>query len=77
MIHFANTLQNIAKAQKEIDKLETEALATTSTNTIDIKDNTRKPTQKNEGVNGQEKDIVNDATVELEKAKIDDDDVES
>ena len=85
-------LQNIAKAQKDIDKLEADALATTPT-----KDNARKPTQKNEGVNGhgttstnkhgakvdagaelaQETDAVDDAAAELEKANIDDGDGES
>jgi len=46
-------LQNIAKAQKEIDKLEVEASAFSPTNAnTGTKDITRKPTQKNEGVNG-------------------------
>jgi hypothetical protein len=93
-VNSANVaLQNIAKAQKEIDKLEVEVVATTAANTnTGTKDNTRKPTQKNEGVNGsnkhdaevdtgtelaQEKDAVNDVAVELEKTKVDDGDVES
>jgi len=47
-------LQNIAKAQKEIDKLEAETLTAASTNTnIGTKDNVRKPMQKSEGINGQ------------------------
>jgi hypothetical protein len=42
-------LQNISKAQKEIDKLEAES---TPTNAITgTKDIARKPSQKNEGVN--------------------------
>lgn len=54
MIHFTNTvLQNIAKAQKEIDKLESEALATTPINSnTGTKDNARNSTQTNEGING-------------------------
>jgi hypothetical protein len=46
-------LQNIDKAQKEIDRLEAEASASTPANADKgSKDGAKKPAQKNEGVNG-------------------------
>jgi hypothetical protein len=69
--------QNIAKAQKEIERLEAEedegAQGTTDT--------ARKPAQKNQAVNGsasaeaeldQEKDAAADAAEELKKASLED-----
>lgn len=70
---LTNNQQNIAKAQKEIEKLEAEADDTT--------DAAQKPSEKNQAVNGdasagaelaQEKDAVADAAKELESAKIED-----
>ncbi|KAF2258109.1 hypothetical protein CC78DRAFT_538043 [Lojkania enalia] len=72
------TKENIAKAQKEIDRLEAEE------NEADhgSKDTARKPAQKNQGVNGgpvsadaelaQEKDAEDDVAEELKKASIED-----
>jgi len=69
------TQENIAKAKKEIEKLEAEALAEGSM------DHAKKPAQKNAGINGhadagaelaQEEDAVADATKELKEAKIED-----
>jgi hypothetical protein len=70
-------IQNIAKAQKEIERLEAEedegAQGTTDT--------ARKPAQKNQAVNGsasaeaeldQEKDAAADAAEELKKASLED-----
>lgn len=72
--------QNVANAQKEIDRLESEA------NVADTKagasDAAHKPASKNQGVNGsasagaemsQEKDADNDVADELKKAKLEDD----
>lgn len=67
--------QNIAKAQKEIDRLEAEE-------TENVTDTARKPSEKNQAVNGdpvsasaelqQEKAAEADVADELEKAKIED-----
>jgi hypothetical protein len=67
--------QNIAKAQKEIDRLEAEE-------TEQVTDTARKPSEKNQAVNGgpvsaaaelqQEKAAEGDVAEELEKAKIED-----
>lgn len=71
-------IQNVAKAQAEIDKLEAEATAATASGSTD---SARKPAQKNQGVNGQasagaaaeqEQDGVADAAKDLENAKIED-----
>jgi len=66
-------LQNISKAQKEIDKLESEASTSTPTNSNPgTKDNARKPTQKNEGVNGHgtnKHGVKVDTGVELSQEK--------
>jgi len=71
-------LQNIAKAKKEIERLEAEADSTADDRTTD---SAQKPAEKNQAVNGhasagaeltQEKDAVADATEDLEKAKIED-----
>ncbi|PVH96361.1 hypothetical protein DM02DRAFT_121069 [Periconia macrospinosa] len=69
------TKENIAKAQKEIDRLEAEE-------TDGATDTARKPSQKNQAVNGgavsagaeleQEKDAEADVAEELKKAKIED-----
>lgn len=68
--------QNIAKAQKEIDRLEAEEAE-------GVTDTARKPSEKNQAVNGgpvsasaelqQEKAAEADVAEELEKAKIEDD----
>ena len=73
------SLQNIAKAQKEIDKLEAEEAAEyAATGSTDA---ARKPAQKNQAVNGdasaeaelaQEKDAAADAADDLKKATIED-----
>ncbi|KAF2012368.1 hypothetical protein BU24DRAFT_426250 [Aaosphaeria arxii CBS 175.79] len=72
------TKENIAKAQKEIDRLEAED----AEEDHGAKDTARKPSQKNQAVNGdavdaaaeleQEKDGAADAAEELKKAKIED-----
>ncbi|KIW05617.1 uncharacterized protein PV09_03488 [Verruconis gallopava] len=71
------TQENIAKAKKEIEKLEAEAQAGGEGST----DHARKPAQKNAGLNGhasaeaelaQEKDAIADAAKELAEAKIED-----
>ncbi|KAF1916368.1 hypothetical protein BDU57DRAFT_516442 [Ampelomyces quisqualis] len=71
------TKENIAKAQKEIERLEAEEDEGANGAT----DTARKPAQKNQAVNGsadaeaeleQEKDGVADATDELKKATIED-----
>ncbi|CAI6334633.1 unnamed protein product [Periconia digitata] len=69
------TKENIAKAQKEIDRLEAEE-------TEGATDAARKPSQKNQAVNGgavsataeleQEKDAEADVAEEVKKAKIED-----
>lgn len=73
------SLQNIAKAQKEIDKLEAEEAAEDAAN--GSTDAARKPAQKNQAVNGdasaeaelaQEKDAAADAADDLKKATIED-----
>ncbi|KAF2445727.1 hypothetical protein P171DRAFT_472416 [Karstenula rhodostoma CBS 690.94] len=71
----AKTKENIAKAQKEIDRLEAEE-------TDGVTDAARKPSEKNQAVNGgpvsavaelqQEKPAEADVAEELEKAKIED-----
>ncbi|PSN64220.1 hypothetical protein BS50DRAFT_575663 [Corynespora cassiicola Philippines] len=69
------TKENIAKAQKEIDRLEAEEATEGAT------DIARKPAQKNQAVNGtasataelqQEEDAAADAAEELKKASIED-----
>jgi len=70
------TKENIAKAQKEIDRLEAEE------SDEGAKDTARKPAEKNQGVNGepvsaeaelqQEQDAVKDAAEDLAKATIED-----
>jgi hypothetical protein len=70
-------VQNIAKAQKEIDRLEAEGGDEDGS-----KDIARKPAQKNQAVNGgtvsaeaelaQEKDAEADVAEELKKASIED-----
>lgn len=74
--------QNVAKAQKEIEKLEAEASPSAPANiNKGAKDTHTKPAEANQGVNGkvnaeavlaQEEDAVDDAAAELEKAKIED-----
>jgi hypothetical protein len=69
-------MQNIAKAQKEIDRLEAEETGAT--------DFARKPAAKNQAVNGgpvsaaaeleQEKDAEADVAEELKKASLEDGD---
>ncbi|CAN9408445.1 unnamed protein product [Alternaria sp. RS040] len=75
----ANYLQNIAKAQKEIDRLEAEEAEEDAAN--GSTDAARKPAQKNQAVNGsasakaehdQEKDAAADAADDLKKASIED-----
>lgn len=70
-------MQNIAKAQKEIERLEAEEDEGLNGAT----DSARKPAQKNQGVNGgptaeaeleQEKDGAADAAEELKKASLED-----
>lgn len=78
MTHALTLLQNIAKAQKEIDRLEAEG----ADEGHGAKDTARKPTQKNQAVNGdavsaaaeleQEKDAEDDVAEELKKASIED-----
>ena len=72
--------QNIAKAQKEIDRLEEEAKNEQSANRR-THDNSRKPAEKNQAVNGtadagaelaQEEDAAADASEDLKKASIED-----
>lgn len=77
-MYTSNILQNIAKAQKEIERLEAEedqGEANGSTDTA------RKPAQKSQGVNGgptaeaeleQEKDAADDAAEDLKKASLED-----
>ncbi|CAO2654409.1 Nn.00g111420.m01.CDS01 [Neocucurbitaria sp. VM-36] len=71
------TKENIAKAQKEIERLEAEEDEAANGTT----DTARKPAQKNQGVNGsvsasaeldQEKDAAADAAEDLKKASIED-----
>jgi hypothetical protein len=76
-------LQNIAKAQKEIERLEAESSPSAPANANSgAKDTHKKPADANQGLNGkvsakaelaQEKDAVADAAAELKKAKIEDD----
>lgn len=73
------TKENIAKAQKEIDRLDAETDADDDNGT---KDTARKPSQKNQAVNGnavsaaaelaQEKDAEADVAEDLKKASIED-----
>ena len=74
-------IQNIANAQKEIDRLEAEANAAEAKSADRTIDAARKPAIENQGVNGnasagaeldQEKDAAADVTDELQKAKIED-----
>ncbi|CBY01835.1 hypothetical protein LEMA_P006220.1 [Plenodomus lingam JN3] len=71
------TKENIAKAQKEIERLEAEEDEATNGTT----DTARKPAQKNQGVNGsasaeaelaREKDAAADAADDLKKASLED-----
>ncbi|KAH7336743.1 hypothetical protein BKA66DRAFT_577468 [Pyrenochaeta sp. MPI-SDFR-AT-0127] len=71
------TKENIAKAQKEIERLEAEEDEAVEGST----DTARKPAQKNQAVNGsasaeaeleQEKDAADDAAEDLKKASIED-----
>ncbi|CAG5184580.1 uncharacterized protein ALTATR162_LOCUS10980 [Alternaria atra] len=73
------TKENIAKAQKEIDRLEAEEAEEDAAN--GNTDAARKPAQKNQAVNGnasaeaeldQEKDAAADAADDLKKASIED-----
>ncbi|CAN9392112.1 unnamed protein product [Alternaria alternata] len=73
------TKENIAKAQKEIDRLEAEEAEEDAAN--GSTDAARKPAQKNQAVNGsasaeaehdQEKDAAADAADDLKKASIED-----
>ncbi|KAK4988156.1 multicopy suppressor of BFA (Brefeldin A) [Elasticomyces elasticus] len=75
------TKESIAKAQKEIDRLEAEAEANGTSSTSTTKDAASKPAQALDSVNGdasagaelaQEDDAVAGAASELEKAKIED-----
>lgn len=71
-------IQNIAKAQKEIDRLEADG----AVEGHGAKDTARKPAQKNQAVNGdavsataeleQEKDAEDDVADDLQKASIED-----
>lgn len=70
-------MQNVAKAQKEIERLEAEEDEGTNGTT----DSARKPAQKNQGVNGsasasaeleQEKDAAADAAEDLKQASLED-----
>lgn len=73
--HLLTFSQNIAKAQKEIDRLDAEEVEGT-------KDTAKKPAQKNQAVNGgavsaaaeleQEKDAETDVAAELKKASLED-----
>lgn len=74
-------LQNIANAQKEIERLEAEANAAEAKASDRTTDAARKPAVDNQGVNGgtsagaeldQEKAADADVAEELEKAKIED-----
>lgn len=79
---LANTSsQNIAKAKKEIEKLEAEASAGAAPEASGTTDHAKKTAQKNAGVNGhasakaelaQEQDALVDVAKELEAAKIED-----
>jgi hypothetical protein len=73
------SLQNVAAAQKEIDRLEAEAQSAEPR--TGATDTARKPAIENQGVNGsasagsqkeQEDDAAADAAEELQKAKIED-----
>lgn len=80
--HALTFVQNVAKAQKEIDRLEAEAVKAQEDGTDGrSRDDAKKTAQANAGVNGvvsaeaelqQEKDAVADATEELKAAKIED-----
>ena len=71
-------LQNVAKAQKEIERLEAEAKAVEEGS----KDTSSKPAAKNQAVNGkpvdaeaelaQERDGIADAAKDLANAKLED-----
>jgi hypothetical protein len=71
-------IQNIAKAQKELDRLDAED----ADESQGAKDTARKPAQKNQAVNGdavsataeleQEKDAEDDVADDLKKASIED-----
>lgn len=75
--------QNVANAQKEIDRLEAEANAADAKSSNRSTDIAKKPAQENQGVNGgttagaeldHEKAADADVAKELEKAKIEDED---
>ncbi|PNS20604.1 hypothetical protein CAC42_331 [Sphaceloma murrayae] len=75
------TKENIAKAQKEIDRLEAEAVAEAQGSSSGATDAGNKPAAKNQAVNGQadagaqlaqEQDGAADAAEELKQAKIED-----
>jgi hypothetical protein len=75
-------MQNVAKAQKEIERLEADSSPSAPANAdAGAKDTHKKPASANQGLNGkvsaeaelaQEKDAIADATAELEKAKVED-----
>lgn len=77
------TAENVAKAKKEIEKLEQEASPSVPVNADSgAKDKANKPAEKALGANGKpaaeavlenEKDAEKDVAAELEKAKIEDD----
>jgi len=79
---ISNLSQNIAKAKKEIEKLEAETSPSAPANmNTGAKDTHSKPADANLGANGkvsaeavlkQEQDAVADAAAEMEKAKIED-----
>ena len=74
-------MQNVAAAQKEIERLEAEAASAEHAPRPGTTDTARKPAQANQAVNGsasadaehaQEKDGVADATEDLKKASLED-----
>lgn len=74
---MTNARQNVEKARKEIEKLEAESKDEPSRS----RDDAKKPSQLNAGVNGkvsaeaelaQEKDAVADVAEELKEAKLED-----
>lgn len=77
-----NLIQNIEKAQKEIDRLEAEAKEPQpSTSSRRTHDTAKKPATANHAVNGtasaetevaQEKDAAADVTKDVKKASIED-----
>ena len=78
---MTDRLQNIAQAQAEIDRLETEA-TTAEAKAGSSTETARKPAANKQQVNGsasagaehkQEDDAVNDVADDLQKTKIEDD----